>query len=111
MYNFFNNLFKNNSTTSAIEEYVKKGAYLVDVRTPAEFEMGHVPGSVNIPLDVITNYLPVLREKPYILVFCRTGNRSGIAKSILESSGIQNVINGGAWQDVKEIVERLKNNS
>jgi rhodanese-related sulfurtransferase len=107
MYNLFNNILKGNSNSSSIEEYLKQGAYLVDVRTQAEFASGHVKGSINIPLDSLQQYLPELQKKSHIIVFCRTGNRSGIAKSMLEASGIKNVINGGAWESVRNAVEKL----
>jgi rhodanese-related sulfurtransferase len=109
MYNLFNNIFKGSSNPSSIEEYLKKGAYLIDVRTPMEFASGHVEGSVNIPLDILHQYIPELQRKSHIIVFCRTGNRSGMAKSMLEANGIQNVINGGAWQEVKRAIEKIKN--
>jgi len=37
-------------------------------------------------------------------VFCRSGNRSGQAKMILEQNGIKNVVNGGTWQNVSQFV-------
>jgi rhodanese-related sulfurtransferase len=39
--------------------------------------------------------------KSAIIVFCKSGNRSGMAKAILAQAGISNVTNGGTWQDVK----------
>jgi phage shock protein E len=112
MYNLFQNIFKGNKgngkNDSSIEEYLKRGAYLIDVRTPIEFASGHVEGSVNIPLDILHQYIPELQRKSHIIVFCRTGNRSGMAKSMLEANGIQNVINGGAWQEVKRAIEKLR---
>jgi rhodanese-related sulfurtransferase len=43
-------------------------------------------------------------NKKNIVVFCRSGNRSGQAKVILENNGIKNVTNGGTWQDVNKFV-------
>ncbi len=76
------------------------GSFLVDVRTPGEFEGGSAKGAVNIPLDRIMNELDQFEGKENIVVFCRSGNRSGQAKYILEQNGFKNVINGGTWQDV-----------
>ncbi len=76
------------------------GTFLVDVRTPGEFEGGSAKGAVNIPLDSIMNELDQFEGKENIVVFCRSGNRSGQAKYILEQNGFKNVINGGTWQDV-----------
>ncbi len=52
------------------------GTFLVDVRTPGEFEGGSAKGAVNIPLDSIMNELDQFEGKENIDVFCRSGNRS-----------------------------------
>jgi len=91
-------------STSNLKSIIDEGAYLVDVRTPVEFAEGHVKGSVNIPLDTIANNLQQFSNKKNIIVFCRSGNRSGQAKLILENNGIKNVTNGGTWQDVNQFV-------
>lgn len=77
-----------------------KGTFLVDVRTPGEFEEGSAKDAVNIPLDQVMNELKQFNGKENIVVFCRSGNRSGQAKYILEQNGFKNVYNGGTWQDV-----------
>jgi phage shock protein E len=83
---------------------IQQGAFLVDVRTPVEFAEGHVKGSVNIPLDTIGTKLDAFKNKKNIVVFCRSGNRSGQAKTILEQQGITNVFNGGSWEEVNQFV-------
>lgn len=84
---------------------IEEGAFLVDVRTPGEFASGHVKGSVNIPLDRVTQQLADFKNKKNIIVFCRSGNRSGQAKSILQQNGITDVVNGGTWEDVNQFVK------
>lgn len=103
MFQFIKSLF----SSVDISEKLKEGAYLVDVRTPQEFDAGHVKGSTNIPLDRIPNSLNQLKGKKNIIVFCRSGNRSSQAKSILERNGFTNVINGGTWQAVNEKVKNI----
>lgn len=88
-----------------LQELIKNGAFLVDVRTPAEFEEGHVNQSVNIPLDTIESNLSQFVNKTQIVVFCRSGNRSGNAQMILEDNGFTNVTNGGTWQMIKEFID------
>lgn len=90
----------------ALTEAVHQGAFLVDVRTPAEFAEGSVNGAVNIPLGTVEEELTQFKDKEKIVVFCKSGNRSSQAKAILEQNGFQNVINGGTWQDVKAIAEK-----
>lgn len=103
MFGIFKNMFAP-TDNSGLKEAVKIGAFLVDVRTPAEFSAGSVKGAVNIPLDKVPSQLAKFENKKSIVVFCRSGNRSGQAKSILENNGFQNVINGGTWEDVNSAV-------
>ncbi len=88
-----------------MKEIIEKGAFLVDVRTPEEFAEGHVNASVNIPLDQLANQLDAFQGKENIIVFCRSGARSGMAKSILEQEGFSNVVNGGPWTAVKALID------
>ncbi len=85
---------------------IPEGSFLVDVRTPAEFKKGSAPGAINIPLGQILSHIDKFKGKDTIIVFCRTGNRSGQAKSILEEKGIQNIQNGGSWGNVKKSLEK-----
>ncbi len=91
--------------TADVKALIEKGAFLVDVRTPAEFSEGHVKGSVNIPLDTVAAQLAKFSGKENIIVFCRSGNRSGQAKSILEKGGFTNVVNGGTWDYINQFVK------
>lgn len=87
-----------------LKSIIQGGAYLVDVRTPAEFATGSVPGAVNIPLDDVAANAQELSQHAAVVVFCRSGNRSGMAKALLEQAGLRNVTNGGVWMDVADIV-------
>lgn len=98
----FSELF-GKTDNSQLAAAIKDGAFLVDVRTPAEFSTGSVKGAVNIPLDKISGQLSKFKNKKTIVVFCRSGNRSAQAKSILEQNGFPHVINGGTWQHVKQL--------
>ena len=102
----FGNIFGGNSDNENLATLVNGGAFLVDVRSPGEFAEGNVKGSVNIQLDQVQNQLAKFKDKEYIVVFCRSGNRSGQAKSILEQNGFTNVTNGGTWQDVNAVINK-----
>lgn len=96
----FGNIFGGNSNNENLATLINDGAFLVDVRSLGEFAEGNAKGSVNIPLDQVQNQLAKFKDKENIVVFCRSGNRSGQAKSILEQNGFTNVTNGGTWQDI-----------
>jgi phage shock protein E len=84
-----------------VGELLEKGAVVLDVRTKEEFETGHIPDSLNIPLDKIVKHISTLKKYDHIVVCCRSGMRSERAKDILLSSGYKNVTNGGSWQNVR----------
>ncbi len=102
MFGIFKNMFAP-TDNNELKEAVKNGAFLVDVRSAGEFSGGSAKGAVNIPLDKVQSQLAKFKNKKSIVVFCRSGNRSSQAKSILESNGFQNVINGGTWQNVNNL--------
>ena len=99
MFNFINALFKGTQNED-LTELLKNNAYIVDVRTPSEFAAKHVKGAVNIPLEQLSTNLKKFKDKKNIIVYCRSGNRSEHAKSILEANGISGVVNGGALETV-----------
>lgn len=75
---------------------------LVDVRTPAEYEAGHIPTAINVPVDVIGSKPPAVQKDTLIVVYCRSGNRSATARKILVDLGYTNVVDFGAvskWTD------------
>lgn len=82
-------------------------AFLVDVRTPEEFAQGSAKGAVNIPLDQVEKRIGEFKNKEEIVVFCRSGNRSSQAESILKRNGVTHVFNGGTWQQVNEKIKAL----
>jgi phage shock protein E len=100
MFSIFKKLF--NSSTVDLSELLKKGAVVVDVRSKGEFASGHVKGSINIPLEQIGSQAEKLKKHPHIIVCCRSGNRSGMALRTLQSKGLNNVTNGGSWQNVNQ---------
>ena len=102
--NIFKQLF-GGSATADLQNLIDDEAFLVDVRTPLEFSQGNVKGSVNIPLDSVPAQLTKFKNKKNIIVFCRSGNRSGQAKTILEQNGFSNVVNGGTWDNVNQFVK------
>jgi rhodanese-related sulfurtransferase len=102
---FFDFLMGSSTSNEELTKLIQEGAMLVDVRSPGEFSTGSAKGAVNIPLDNVGNSLNKFKNKSHIIVFCRSGNRSGQAKSILERNGFTNVTNGGTWDQVAALVK------
>ena len=72
------------------------GARLVDVRTPSEFAAGHIPGAINIPLQQLDSRLTELQPKDTaVVLYCRSGSRSGNAARMLKNAGFAAVHNLG----------------
>lgn len=69
---------------------------IIDVREPAEFATSHVAGAINIPLGEITsdNSLVDIDKHDKIIVYCRSGGRSGMATALLKAKGFEDVTNG-----------------
>jgi rhodanese-related sulfurtransferase len=66
---------------------------ILDVREPAEFAFGHIPGAVNIPLGELESRFPEIDRDKEIHVICRTGSRSDLAAQKLAAKGFANVKN------------------
>lgn len=88
----------------SLSEVLKSGNYqLIDVREPMELEMdGQIDGAKNIPLGEVQDRKDEIlnSEKPVVL-FCRSGNRSGKALEYLTVEGLKNGYNGGGWSELK----------
>jgi rhodanese-related sulfurtransferase len=88
----------------SLAEVIESGNYeLIDVREPMELEMdGNIEGAINIPLGEVEDRKDEILsiEKP-VIIFCRSGNRSGKALEYLNSQGLKDGYNGGGWADLK----------
>jgi len=82
-------------------------ATVIDVRETFEFEDGHYEGAINIPLGTIPNNLDKIKSMSQpIVVYCRSGNRSGMALTLLKQAGIQEVYNGGGIMQMLQYTSR-----
>ncbi len=80
-------------------------ATIIDVRESFEYFFGHVKGAANIPLSSIPSRVDEFRKMDQpIILYCRSGNRSGQATSFLKANGIKQVYNGGSLGDVKALL-------
>ena len=74
------------------------GYFVVDVRTPQEFDAGHIPGAVNVPVDELRSRLGELPRDLEIAAYCQVGQRGYLATRILRQAGFQAVNVGGGYK-------------
>ncbi|MBO6211404.1 MAG: rhodanese-like domain-containing protein [Algoriella sp.] len=103
--------FKNRKrviSMTTVEAINNANVTLIDVREPYELETeGFVPNAINIPLgDVPTRVEEIKAMAKPVVVFCRSGNRSGSAAQFLQANGLDEVFNGGGFQDVLDVLEK-----
>jgi len=89
------------SNFSEIQTAMNTGTPLIDVRTPEEFQEGHIQGAVNLPLDrIYEGSKPNTELTSTVYVYCRSGNRSKEAKAELEKYGFTNIVDLGGINEV-----------
>lgn len=89
--------FGGSISSAEAHQLVSEGALLVDVRSPKEFSAGHIEGAINVPVGELAQRLTELGEKHEpIVLYCRSGARSGRALSLLQRHGFTAVSNLGA---------------
>lgn len=92
-------LFKMLNQDPKTQEYIQKGAIILDVRTPEEYEEGHDARSILIPLNELVARVDELDKSKPIVAVCRSGARSQSATDFLEAQGFD-VVNGGPWDSI-----------
>ncbi len=89
-------------------EHLKHGALVIDVRSPGEFNSGHLAKGINLPLDEIETALPerVKNKNQVLLLHCASGMRSGLARQKLRAMGYTNVFNLGSYRRAESILRQ-----
>ena len=81
-------------------EMIQNGALLIDVRSQSEYDQGHVEGATLIPhteLDRIVQAIGPDRDRA-VVVYCRSGRRSGSVEAALEKMGYTHIFNATGWE-------------
>ena len=104
----FFDLFKHTDINQGVAQFQQtSNAMLVDVRTPEEYREGHIPGSINLPLQVMGLAERLVPNKQTtVYVYCQSGGRSRQAAQVLRQMGYNNVENLGGISAWKGRVER-----
>jgi len=81
-------------------EAIASGALVVDVRSKAEYDDGHFPGSVNLPAGQVQEHLSLLGDdtSKLLLVYCASGLQSSKVKRELEALGWTRVVDAGSYR-------------
>ena len=85
-----------------LSQALEQGALVIDVREVSEYQSGHYPGALNIPLHQIKqniHLLPANHSQP-IIVYCASGLRSGLARHQIEDAGFTTVLNAGSQRNL-----------
>jgi len=94
---------------TAFKDAVAAGAYVIDIREVSEYEGGHIPGAVNIPIRTLADNLSQIPTDRQVFVYCRSGFRAGLATSALRMLGYDNVLGFPpsmlGWEDAGEPIE------
>ena len=77
---------------------------IIDVRTIEEFELGHIEGSINIPVQEIIEHVDRIKQMKEPVVFCcASGQRSGMATQYFKEQGLD-CSNGGGWRELQSSI-------
>jgi phage shock protein E len=101
-----------NISQQELREANTKSVVIVDVRTPEEFQQGHVPNAINVPLSEIIENPAILKssKEKAIVLYCRSGYRASKAAEALQKEGHQNLrhLEGHmqSWSDTGLSVEK-----
>ncbi|RZN84328.1 MAG: rhodanese-like domain-containing protein [Winogradskyella sp.] len=91
--------------SNQIQEYLKKDAVILDVRTQREYNIEHIEGAILVPISELKTRIEEIKKlnKP-VIAHCKSGIRSAQAKQILNANGID-AINGGGISAMKKALQ------
>ena len=99
--------YRDPSNLKALIESERSDYLFLDVRTEGEYSSGHIPNAVNIPYDTLPSSLPSdITKDSLIILYCRSGNRSGIGAKALVKAGYTNVQDFGGISRWKGPLEK-----
>ena len=91
-------MVKDNLSCEEMKQILTVGGQLIDVRSSVEFSQGALQGAVNMPIETIHFFAKSIDKTRPVMLYCRTGLRSGKVKQFLEMLGFDRVYNIGSYQ-------------
>lgn len=83
-----------------------KDTIFIDVRPQEQFNAGHIPHAINIPMDAVRNNLEAIPHDKKVILYCNRGRKSYLASCILKNRGFDNIYNLSGGMDLyNEIIE------
>jgi phage shock protein E len=103
---WLSDLFGLVSGNTGIRQALREGGVVIDLRTAYEYDQGHIPRALNIPIDRIKGSIGRIKDlkKPVILC-CSAGVQCREAAEILRAAGVTQVYNGGDWQSLWRLIK------
>lgn len=80
-----------NVDSAGLVEAQNKGAQVIDVRSQGEYDLGHIPGAVNVPVDTLQSASANWDRDATYVVYCATGARSAAAVEMMTGMGFKNI--------------------
>lgn len=99
----FNLIFGN----SKIKNALRNGAVIIDLRSPREFDEGHIPEAINIPADRIPINAARIKAMKRPVILCGHSGSMGNARDYLLNYGVKEVYNGGSWEKVLSLIRSI----
>lgn len=90
-------------TVDKIDDLVAQGAFLIDVRTPEEYELGSIEGAINIPLDELRDRLDEIPKDKEVYVTCQVGLRGYLSTRILTQNGFNPINLDGGFSSYSQL--------
>jgi NADPH-dependent 2,4-dienoyl-CoA reductase/sulfur reductase-like enzyme/peroxiredoxin family protein/TusA-related sulfurtransferase/rhodanese-related sulfurtransferase len=95
---------------SDVARLAGEGAFVLDVRTPEEFALGHIEGAANIPNTVLRSRLDEVPRDRFVLLYCGVGIRGYLAERILRQNGWKSLANlAGGWKTYEAAIAEQSN--
>jgi len=107
------NVLKGLVKVISVEEFLsldRESIFILDVRTKDEYDLGHIEGAVNIPVDEIRQNLGKIPRDKKIIVYCSVGLRAYVACRVLYQNGFNEVYNLSGGYKMYEVVTQKQGN-